>query len=245
MTQRSAPGWAWLVGVLIVAILIGGVTTVITDAGPIRREVIVDTTIHTEVVLPEHQAEVSGTIDGFVADDAVGAPLAMPIDIEAGGATIDGAIVDGERSTIVWDGGRPLHLTGSGSIDVGPGHVELGIGAVFWFLDGVRALTPGDYRIQTPVAVGTGGLARPRDEVAFSADEETTIETRGNALVGRPLPIHLEGPGSFRADGQLRVRTRDGTVRATHLEFGPGPFVVDVAKDGTFTAVFNGPLTSS
>lgn len=245
MTSTSSPGAPWLVGVLIVAVLIGGITTVVTDAGPIRREVIVDTTIYTEVVLPENQAEVSGTVDGFIADDALGAPLAMPIDLESGGATIEGAIIDGERSTIVWDGGRPLHLSGTGAIDLGPAHVELGVGAVFWFLDGPRILTPGDYRIETPVAVGTDGLARPRDEVDFTADGETTIETRGDAIVGRPLPIHLEGPGSFRADGQFRIRTRDGTVRATRLEFGPGSFVVDVAEDGTFTAVFNGPLSSS
>lgn len=254
MTQSPSPGLPWLVGVLATAILVGGITSVITDDGPIRREVVVDTTIHTEVVLPEHQAEVSGTIDGFVADDASGAPLAMPIDIERGGATIEGAIVAGERSTIVWDGGRPLHLSGSGTIDVGPAHVELRpsgggsgehVGAIFWSLDGLRILTPGEYRIDTPVAVGSGGLARPLDQVDFVADEETTIETRGDAIVGRPLPIHLEGPGSFVADGRFRVRTRDGTTTATHLEFGPGSFLVDVAKDGTFTAVFNGPLTST
>jgi hypothetical protein len=246
MKQRSAPGVAWFLGVLVVALLVGGITTVVTDDGPIRKETVVETEIHDEVVLPEHQAEVSGTIDGFVADDANGAPLTMPIDIdEGGGVTIEGAIVDGQRATIVWDGGRPFHLEGTGSVDLGPTHVEHGMGAVFWTIDGLRILTPGDYTITTPVAVGTGGLDRPRDEVTFSADDDTTIETRGGGAIGRGLPVHLEGPGSFRADGHFSVRTRAGTVDATHLEFGPGSFVVDVAEGGAFTAVFNGPLTSN
>ena len=243
MTKQASPGPTWLLGVVIAAVLVGGVTTVLTDGEPPAP--IVETVIHDEVVLPEHQAEVSGTIDGFVADDATGEPLAMPIELPSGRATIEGALVGGERSTIVWDGGRPLRLTGAGAIDLGPTHVELGMGAVFWTIDGLRILTPGEYRIDTPVAVGSGGLARPRDTVGFTADEETTIDTADGGQVGRGLPVHLEGPGSFRADGQFRVRTRAGTADATHLEFGPGSFVVDVAPDGTFSAVFNGPLSSS
>ena len=240
MSRPTAPGITWLLGLVTVAVLAGGVVTVVSE----DRKPVVETTVVEREVLPEGQTELRGHVDGFVADDAVGDPLTMPIDVDAGGATIEGALVDGERSTIVWDGGRPLRLTGSGSIDLGPAHVELGVGALFWTLDGLRILTPGDYRIDTPVAVGTGGLARPRDSVSFQADEETTIDTRGGAVVGRGLPVHLEGPGSFRADGTFRLRTRDGTVEASHIEFGPGPFVVDVGKDGTITAVFNGPLTS-
>src|SRR5687767_1403811 len=216
MRSRTPPGPTWLLGVVIAALLAGGATTVLTDDPP---PPIVETVIHEEVVLPEGQAEVSGTIDGFVADDASGAPLAMPVELPSGRATIEGALVGGERSTIVWDGGRPFRLSGSGAIDLGPTHVELGMGAVFWTIDGLRILTPGDYRIDTPVAVGSGGLARPRDTVEFTADEETTIDTTGVGHVGRGLPVHLEGPGSFRADGHFRVRTRAGTADATHLEF--------------------------
>ena len=180
------------------------------------------------------------------ADDriAVGAPLTMPVEVPSGSATIEGAVVDGERASIVWDGGRPLRLSGSGAIDLGPTHVEMGMGAIFWTIDGLRILSPGTYRVDTPVAVGSGGLARPREGVDFVADEETTIDTRAGGAVGRGLPVHLEGPGTFRADGSFRIRTRDGTTDATHLEFGPGSFVVDVGADGTFTAVFNGPLSS-
>ena len=240
MSRRTAPGLVWLLGVVIVALLVGAGAQVVAD----RNEAVIETTITSHEVLPEGQAEVEGTLEGFVADDAVGAPLALPVDIERGGATIEGALVDGHRSTIVWDGGGPFRLTGEGTIDLGPAHVEMGMGAVFWTIDGLRILTPGRYRLDTPVAVGSAGLASPRDTVSFDADEDTTIDTTGGAVVGRSLPVRLEGPGSVRLDGHFTIRTRDGTVTRTHLEFGPGSFVLDVARDQTFTAVFNGPLTS-
>jgi len=241
MRPKTSPGLPWLIGVLAAALTVGGVAQIVAE----RTEPVIETTITEREVLPEGQAEVSGTIDGFTADEAVGLDrLAMPIEIETGRATIEGAIVDGERAAIVWDGGRPFRLSGDGAIDLGPTHVEMGVGSVFWSIDGLRILVPGSYRLDTPVAVGAGGLARPRDTVEFTADEETTIDTTGGSAVQRGLPVHLEGPGTFSADGRFSVRTRDGTVEATHLEFGPGPFVVDVAADGTFTAVFNGVLTS-
>lgn len=236
-----SPGGRWLLGVVIVTVLTGGVAQVVAE----RQEPVVETTITDVEVLPEGQAEVVGTIDGFVAEDATGAPLPMPVAFESGRATIEGAIVDGERATIAWDGGRPFRLAGTGAIDLGPAHVEMGMGAVFWTLDGLRILSSGEYTLGTPVAVGRGGLATPRDSVRFVADEETTITTGGHVVVARPLPVRLEGPGTFVADGRFTVTTRSGTVAATRLEFGPGAFVVDVDERGAFTAVFNGPLTST
>ena len=62
----------------------------------------------------------------------------------------------------------------------------------------------------------------------------------------------LEGQGHLVADlftfqqGEEVPRAADGlAVDAAHIEFGPGPFVVDVAADGTFAAVFNGRLVTS
>jgi hypothetical protein len=240
MRPKPSPGLPWLLGVVIIALLAGGVAQVIAD----RTEPVIETTVVEREVMPEDQATITGTIESFVATDAVGAPLAVPIDLEASRATIEGALVDGERSAIVWDGGRPFRLTGSGALDLGPTTVELGVGAVFWTIDGLRILEPGEYHVDTPVAVGSGGLARPRDSVDFTADENTTIETESGTTILRGLPVHLEGPGSFTADGTFSITTRAGTVEATHLEFGPGAFVVDVAEDGSFTATFNGPLTS-
>jgi hypothetical protein len=239
----AGPGAIWLVGVLVAAVLTGGVTVALTDG---ERGRTIETVIRDTVVLPEGQAEVTGTVTGFVADDANGPPLSIPLEIATGRATIDGALVDGRRSSIVWDGGRPLRLRGEGAVDLGPTHVEMGVGALFWPIDGIRVLAPGSYRIDTPVAVGAGGLAHPEDAVSFTADGETTIETAEAASVVRGLgQLHLEGPGSLRADGAFTIKTRDGTATRTHLEFGPGSFVFDLAPDKTFTATFNGPLTSS
>jgi hypothetical protein len=232
-----------LLGVVIAAVLTGAVVTVVSDHVGTPG---VDTVVRDTVVLPEGQAEVRGTVTGFVADDANGPPLQVPLELAAGGATIEGAVVEGQRSTIVWDGGRPFRLQGTGAVDLGPTHVEMGVGAIFWPLDGIRVLAPGPYHLDTPVAVGSGGLARPRDSVDFTADGETTIETHGGATVVRGLsPLHLEGPGSLRADGTFTITTREGTVTRTHLEFGPGSFVFDLAADKTFTATFNGPLRST
>ena len=243
MRQTSpAPGVRWLLGVVIAAVLAGGLATALSDRTSQPR---VDTVIHETVVPPEGQATVHGSLTGFVADDATGPPLSIPLEIPSGGATIEGAIVDGHRSTVVWDGGRPFRMHGSGAIDLGPTHVEMGVGALFWPLAGIRVLAPGTYRIDTPVAVGSGGLAHPEDAVDFTADGETTIETRGDATVVRGIsPLHLEGPGRFRADGTFTITTREGTVTRSHLEFGPGSFVFDLDADKTFTATFNGPLTS-
>jgi hypothetical protein len=240
MSGRTSPGPTWLLGVVIVALLAGGIAQVLAD----RTDPVVETTVVEHEVMPADQAEVRGTITSFVAGDAVGAPLSMPLDLETGPATIEGALVDGQRSSIVWDGGRPFRLTGTGALDLGPTRVELRDGLVSWHLDGLRILTAGDYHLDTPVAVGSGGLAHPADAVDFTATDETTIEAPDGTAAVRGLPVHLEGPGTFEADGELTITTRDGTVEATHLEFGPGPFVVDVADDATFTAVFNGVLTS-
>jgi hypothetical protein len=246
---RRSPGLGWLLGTWAAALLVGAGAYIVTnESSPVRPfgpPVVTVTSIHTAIVLPKGQAEVSGTLDAFTADDANGPPLSLPIEIKTGGATIEGAMIDGKPSTIVWDGGRPFELSGSGGIELGPTHVELAVGALFWPIDGLRALAPGEYRVDTPVAVGSGGLARPRDSVSFTATEDTTLETRGGATVLRgPQPLHLEGPGSFTGTGTFTVKTRDGTRQATKLQFGPGAFVVDLQANGAFTAVFNGPLTT-
>src|SRR4051812_26683330 len=144
MRNKRAPGLAWLVGTWAAALLVGGGAFVLTnEQSPVRPfgpPVVTVTSIHTTVVLPKGQAEVSGKVTAFTADDANGPPLSLPIEIQTGGATIEGAMIDGARSTIVWDGGRPFELSGSGGIDLGPTHVEFAVGALFWPLDGLRVL---------------------------------------------------------------------------------------------------------
>lgn len=232
----------WLLSVLIVALVTGGVAAAVADH---RSDRVTETVIHEHVVLPEGQAEVTGTLTSFVADGANGPALGLPIELPTGGATIEGVAIDGRRSTVVWDGGRPFRLSGTGAMNLGPTHVELRENAVSWSLDGVRVLAPGDYRLDTPVAVGHGGLAQPADAVSFVADASTTIALRGGATARRGVaPLHLSGPGSLRADGSFTITTHDGVATRSHFEFGPGSFVFDLRPDKTFTATFNGPLAS-
>lgn len=233
--HEPTPWGIWALGWVIAIVFTGGVVYVITDTdSPVRMfrdPVVVQTTVRDVQVLPENQIKLDGTLGRLTGGDAVGPPLRPPLQFPAGGrATIEDALVDGQRSTIVWDGGRPFVLDGSGGIDLGPVRVSVERdGSASWALsDGVRSILAGTYQLRTPVAVGRGGLASSRDQVTFTADDQTTIETKGVATGTPPSPLHLEGPGTLTLDGTFTMRTRDGTRTVTHLEFGPGPFVVDL-----------------
>jgi hypothetical protein len=236
----------WAAGV----VLIGGVAYVLTaEDSPIRPfgdPVVTETSINEVVVLPVGQAEVSGTFTRLEATGANGPAVPLPITVTSGTAVIDGALLEGERAVIAWEGGRPLHLDGSGGIDLGPTAIRYEGGTATWPLDdGVRILLPGDYVLEAPTAVGSEGLAAPRDRVAFRADEETSIETAG-WTVSAPMPsLHLDGPGGVILEGDLVVRTRDGERHATRLALAEGPYVVDVRQDGTLTATVRGDLDVS
>jgi len=207
--------------------------------------------------VPVGQAEISGTVTAFTAHDVVLASLAalpMPITVttpERGfgaGAEIDGAEVDGEPSTIVWDAGRPLNLAGDGGSLV---LAQVGLamnpdGSFNVLLDGpAMGFAPGDYSIDTPVAVGSG-IGTPRDSVDFTATDDTTIVFAGNAstVIG-PQPISLTGPGSLDITGSFTVTTADGTSTVTHIVFDTGPLTIDlvpVAGGYTITGVLQGAL---
>src|SRR4051812_18614584 len=232
---EPTPWGIWALGWVIAIVFVSDIVFLITDTdSPMRvfkEPVVVETTIHDVHFLPENQMKLDGTVTRLAGGDVVGPPLRTTLQFPAGGgATIEDALVDGQRSTIVWDGGRPFVLDGDGGIDLGP--VRMSVehdGSATWALsDGVRALLKGTYRLRTPVAVGRGGLATPRDEVSFSADDETTIETTGVAATTSAATLHLEGPGTLILDGAFTMQTRDGTRKVTHLEFGPGSFAVDV-----------------
>ena len=152
------------------------------------------------------------------------------------------ATVHANGQSVVWQGGRPFSLTGGG-VDLGPTSVTVDATGAHWPLDGERVLLPGDYTIDAPVAVGAGGLAEPRDSFTFTAtkDGDATVDLPG-AVVTTPLTtLHLDGPGHLVLDGTFLVETRDGVRRATHLEFGPGPLVVDL-DHLNLTATLQGSL---
>src|SRR3546814_20620406 len=78
---------------------------------------------------------------------------------------------------------------------------------------GAHALTPGPYQLDTPVAVGTEGIATPRDSVAFTAVEGTLLEARGDASIIPGDGAHrLAAPGRVLIGGAPEVPAADGTL---------------------------------
>jgi hypothetical protein len=203
------------------------------------------------------QAFVKGTITKLTAEGAQGAPLAAPftliaVDRGIGKATIENALVDGKRTSIAWNSGTPLPISGAGgSIDLSGSKVDVDAsGAATWTVDGAtRSLAPGSYRAGAPVAVGVGGLATSRDAVAFTADAMTRVNTTGGVVIKvAPARLDLKGPGKVTATGQLQIRDETSLKPAGGVSFAGGPYtVVVVPTDGhlDLDAVLQGPLTRS
>lgn len=220
-----------MVGWLAAIVLAGGVAQAFAE----HRTPEVETVVRDVHVLPAGQAEVTGTYTSIRGTDVVGPPVS-PVLLEHGTATIDNA---GEA--IVWDGGRPFALTGGG-LDLGPTTVTIDHQGARWSIDGPRALLPGHYELRTPVAVGRGGLATPRDAYDFTAGDDAVLDAPGGVLTTTFATLRLTGPGSLVLDGRFTVRTRAGRRAASHLEFGPGPLEVDLSADGSLRATLQGPL---
>jgi hypothetical protein len=199
---------------------------------------------------------VRGNVDRLVAEGAQGGDIAAPFTLHAlergvGKATIENALVDGKRTSIVWGGGTPLPITGAGgSIDLRGSKLEVDITGATWTVDGsARSLKPGAYRVGAPVAVGVGGLATPRDAVAFTADARTVISAHGGVVVKVPPgPLEVTGPGKVIATGQLRVRDQTSLTPAGGIQFSAGPYTIKLTPvDGRLQldAVLQGTLTRS
>lgn len=212
-------------------------------------------TVPTSVPGPG-QAFVTGTVDHVTAEGAQGEPLATPFTISAvergtGRATIENAMVNGQRTSIFWGGGTPLPISGDGgSIDLSGGKVDVDSGGVTWTVDGAsRHLKPGTYRAGAPVAVGAGALGASRDSVEFTADTRTVVNSTGGVVVKvPPQRVEVTGPGKVSATGQLKVQLPDSTKPAGSVKFGDGPYKVVLAANGggkmTIDAILQGPLST-
>jgi hypothetical protein len=231
--RREVPWSTWIVGLLVAMVLAGGVAQVIAE----RTQPKVTTTVEEVHVLPPGQAIVRGTLTSLHGTDVLGPTLPLPLVLQTGRATIRGALTGDGRATLAWDGGRPLRLEGEGGVDLGPTTVDVDArGRAVWPLVGVHRLVRGRYVLIGSVALGTGGLARPRDQVDFLTDGATTLEAASGMTVPTAAgTLHLDGPGSVVLDGAFTVETRAGRRAASHLEFGPGPLTIDLTPqpDGT------------
>ena len=188
------------------------------------------TTAPANSLLPaKGQVALVGGVTAMHIDGATVDNLPMPITVTVadrgvGGATITPVDVNGKTTSIDWQAGQPMPISGDGgnlllkgvAIDASPDGVSI-------VLDGTQSMTPGTYRITTSVAVGS----TPRDSVTFDASDKTTAKFRGTASVPHEGPLHTEGAGSITLDGKVTVTHPDGsTTQATHLELDQGLYRV-------------------
>lgn len=188
---------------------------------------------------------VTGTVTAIRIEGAVGS-LALPLTVttpERGagsGATIKGVTVDGAPSEIEWDAGRPLNLAGDGGalalapvvVDADASNMVISLGS------SAHGFAPGSYTIDTPVAVGTGGLAKPVTSVTFAASKTSTVAFRGGASTTfEPRALSLTGPGKVVLAGDLTLLKPDGsTTKAAMITLVAGPFVLSIVPvDGGYT----------
>lgn len=216
------------------------------------------TTPGGSVVPAPGQLHVTGMVAVARAEGALPEPREVPapltISSVAGfgnGGEITLVTVDGVESTIVWDGGRPFVLSSGAGLVLDPGVLDVGPeGARFVLGGGVHRISPGTYRLDAPVAVGSQGIATPRDGVTFEAGPDAAFEARGDASL--PLaaeqPHRFVGPGTVHLEGTFEVTDSTGTRAATVVDLAEGPFELTlepVPEGWRITAVLQGETTAS
>ena len=161
-------------------------------------------------------------IDGATIDNP---PLPMPITVTTaergvGGATITSVQVGGKTTSIDWQAGQPLPISGvGGNLFVKGATIEATADGISVVLDGVQTFTPGTYRLSSSVAVGSA----PKDAVEFTTTDKTTAKFRGTATTPFNGPLTTQGAGSVTLDGNITVTHPDGHKdQATHLQLDAG-----------------------
>ncbi len=154
-------------------------------------------------------------IGDFDPDVLFGATFVAEGNGSSDGAEIEGVLVGDELATIVWDGGRPLMISGAGSFSFDRAPITLAGGTLRADVGAHAAqLGPGTYQVDAPVAVGRAGLAEPRDAVEFvaGATEVPTVQFRGRVVLELPsVPIDVSGPGGLVLEGTFTSSDEDGT----------------------------------
>jgi hypothetical protein len=206
---------------------------------------------------PSVQAQVTGTITAMHLEGAVLDPreLATPFIVVSdrgfgNGGEISGVRVDGSPASIVWDGGRPFVLSSGGAMRLDPVVADLPPEGLRLALGGTtHRFTPGTYQLDTPVAVGTSGVAGARDAVTFEADASSSFEGSGDAalFLDASQPRHLLGPGTVHLEGSLQIVDARGTRTVGVIDATAGAFDITLTPlpDGgwTITATLQGETT--
>ena len=214
-------------------------------------------TLATDAPAPaEGQVFVGGTVTGAHLEGAVLSTLPTPLSIstpqrgEGSGATVSGIQVNGKPSSVEWDAGRPLELSGKGgSLLLAPVVLDIGGGAARVTLDGQpHGFTPGTYTINTPVAVATGGLGQPADRVTFTATPDSRVVFRGNASTALPDgAVQVSGQGKVSLEGAPSVTHPDRSVSTgSSVTLDSGTYQITFTPDGNggyaVQATLSGPV---
>ncbi len=209
-----------------------GPVTSIEDATPTERDPALGAL--TRVTGSVASADLVGTLDG-----AVSLPIALTVPAGGGG---NGVVITGVETaggnTIVWDGGRPITLSGDGTLAVQPGTFQVSDDGLRADMSGAaHVLSPGRYAVVGPVAVGDGrGLAAPSTQTTFTAGDDAVLSGTGQVEGRLPAGTYLLlGPGRVALDGALHVQTSNAatTTSALTMENGSYEITFTVADDGT------------
>jgi hypothetical protein len=202
---------------------------------------------------------VRGTVTALHLEGAVPEPRQVPtpltVTAERGfgnGGAIAGVTVDGSPAAIEWDAGRPFVLSSGGALVLDPVRIDLTPdGLRLNLADAVHTFSPGTYELDTPVAVGSSGVAGARESVAFDAVAESTFEPRGNAalFLSGTSPRRLLGPGVVHLEGTLEVTDPSGARTTSRLDATEGAYDLTLTQtaDGGWTVegLLGGDVTAS
>ncbi|HUS61773.1 MAG TPA: hypothetical protein VMY34_06220 [Acidimicrobiales bacterium] len=224
---------------LVVALVVGGTFAVVVanERAPERGSTL---SVETRVRPAPGQSRITGQVTGL--DAAVSRPtstLPTPFTISVAtpkGQAVRLAPVDvgGVSSTVLWDGGRPLPVSGGPGLDLGELRVVIEAAGITWHLDGApRPLLPGTYRLGVTVAVaGPRGLATSRDQVALLAGANTILVSQADAVVRtEPRAIRILGPGSFTMTGSFVVDDGKQVRSLTTGRFAGGAYDVELVPN--------------
>jgi hypothetical protein len=247
----------YFAGMLAIVALVAGATIGVyrfwDDATHTREDnggVLADGgSVSTVPAAGQGQVIVTGTVTAAHIEGGTFGQLPMPITVATaergqGGATITPVDVQGKSTSIEWTAGQPLPMSGNGgSLVLGPVAFDVAADAISLVLDGVHTVTPGDYKLTAPVAVGP----TPKDSVTFTASAKTTVKFRGSASTPLPRPdLATGGTGKVTLEGALTVTRPDGSkTSATSLTLDNGPYTITLnpAPGGGYTlqATLQGP----
>jgi hypothetical protein len=151
---------------------------------------------------------------------------------EGSGGTFQNVQVDGKTTEIEWDAGQPLRVgSDSGFLVTGPVTIDADpTNTVIAFGNQPHGFAPGTYKINSSVAVGSGGLGKAVDGVTFTATDGSSVAFRGDASATMPT-VNLEsrGTGKVVVQGDLTVLRPDGSqTKVKSVALPSGPFDVTI-----------------